>query len=72
MMRYMPANNQHIVGLFIKRGYHDALIHRMHREYKRRWTIMEKAIDTHLGHYVRLHKYRGIIILGKRTRLAGF
>ena len=49
MMRYMPANNQHIIALFIKRGYHDALIHRMHREYKQRWKIMEKAINKHLS-----------------------
>ncbi len=49
MMRYMPANNQHIVAMFIKRGYHDALIHRMHREYKKRWRLMKKAIDKHLG-----------------------
>jgi len=52
MMRYMPANNQHIVAMFIKRGYHDALIHRMHREYKQRWKLMKKAIDDHLGDLV--------------------
>ena len=52
MMRYMPANNQHIVAMFIKRGYHDALIHRMHREYKKRWQLMKKAIDVYLGELV--------------------
>ena len=52
MMRYMPANNQHIVAMFIKRGYHDALIHRMHREYKKRWQIMKNAIDIHLADLV--------------------
>ena len=49
MMRYMPANNQHIIAMFIKRGYHDALIHRMHAEYKLRWQLMAKAINKYLG-----------------------
>lgn len=53
IMRHMPANNQQIIALFIKRGHHDSLIHRMHTEFRARWQIMDAALNKHLGSRVR-------------------
>ncbi len=52
MMRHMPANNQQIIALFIKRGHHDSLIHRMHNEFKQRWKIMDKSLNKYLNKWV--------------------
>ncbi len=49
IMRHMPANNQQIIALFIKRGHYDSLVHRMHNEFKDRWEIMNAALEQHLG-----------------------
>lgn len=48
MMRHPPSNNQRIVALFLSLGYHDALIHRLHRTYRQRWEEMGRALDRHL------------------------
>lgn len=59
MMRHMPANNQQIVALFIKRGHYDSLVHKMHNEYKTRWKIMDAALHKHLGKYVNYYSSGG-------------
>lgn len=46
ILRHPPSNNQRTVGLFIARGYHDTLTHRLAREYRQRWYAMSRA----LGH----------------------
>ena len=48
MVRHPPSNNQRTVALFLSLGYHDALINRMHRAYRRRWEEMGRALDKHL------------------------
>ncbi len=52
MMRHMPANNQQIIALFIKRGHYDSLVHKMHNEFRSRWKLMDAALEKHLGRYV--------------------
>jgi len=53
MMRHMPANNQQIIALFIKRGHYDSLVHKMHNEFKSRWKLMDAALHKHLANHVR-------------------
>lgn len=48
MVRHPPSNNQRTVALFLSLGYHDALVHRMHRAYRLRWEEMGRALDAHL------------------------
>jgi GntR family transcriptional regulator / MocR family aminotransferase len=47
MLRHPPANNQYIVAQFLKRGYHDALVRRLHHTLRDRWRVMIAALDTH-------------------------
>ena len=53
MMRHMPANNQQIIALFIKRGHYDSLVHKMHNEFKSRWKLMDAALHKYLGDQVK-------------------
>lgn len=48
MVRHPAANNQRSVALFLERGYHDALIMNITRNYQTRWRAMDKALTTHL------------------------
>lgn len=47
MLRHPPANNQYIVSQFLKRGYHDALVRRLHHTLRDRWRVMVDAFDRH-------------------------
>ncbi len=47
MLRHPPANNQYIVAQFLKRGYHDALVRRLHHTLRDRWRVMVESLDTH-------------------------
>ncbi len=47
MLRHPPANNQYIVSQFLKRGYHDALVRRLHHTLRDRWRVMVQALDVH-------------------------
>jgi GntR family transcriptional regulator/MocR family aminotransferase len=48
MLRHPPANNQYIVAQFLKRGYHDALVRRLHHTLRDRWAVMVENLDMHL------------------------
>lgn len=48
MVRHPAANNQRSVALFLERGYHDALIMNITRNYQTRWRAMDKALTAHL------------------------
>lgn len=48
MVRHPPSNNQHAAALFLARGYHDTLVHRLTRAYSQRWKIMRDALQAHL------------------------
>lgn len=47
MLRHPPANNQFIVAQFLKRGYHDALIRRLHHTLRDRWAVMHETISEY-------------------------
>ncbi|MDE1465132.1 PLP-dependent aminotransferase family protein [Spartinivicinus poritis] len=48
MLRHPPANNQHIIALFLSRGYHDSFIRRLAQAYRNRWLILQAALKQYL------------------------
>ncbi|MEM8662809.1 MAG: PLP-dependent aminotransferase family protein [Pseudomonadota bacterium] len=48
MLRHPPGNNQRTAALFLAHGHHDALLGRLHKVYRQRWTAMREALETHL------------------------
>jgi len=59
ILRHPPANNQHIVAQFIKRGHHDSLVRRLSHAYKERWQVMGRALSTHLPDAARIPSFGG-------------
>ena len=47
MLRHPPSNNQYIIGLFLKRGYHDALIRKMSKTLHKRSQLMQELLDKY-------------------------
>ncbi len=48
MVRHAPSNNQHTVALFLARGHHDTMIHRLTRIYEQRWQTLRTALNDYL------------------------
>ncbi|MCK5778231.1 MAG: PLP-dependent aminotransferase family protein [Rhodospirillales bacterium] len=48
MLRHPPTVNQRQTALFLSLGHHDALIHRLHREFRTRWEAMDHALQHYL------------------------
>lgn len=48
MLRHPASNNQRSLALFLERGYHDALIMNLTRNYKVRSRAMNEALTKHL------------------------
>ncbi|MGB1237436.1 MAG: PLP-dependent aminotransferase family protein [Pseudomonadales bacterium] len=48
MLRHPPMNNQRAVGLFLARGYHDALINNLVNIYRTRWHEVAQALQHHM------------------------
>lgn len=48
MLRHPPGNNQRVVALLLALGAHDALIGRLHRSFRARWSVLHEAMETHL------------------------
>lgn len=48
MLRHPPTVNQRQTALFLSLGHHDALIHRLHREFRERWEVMDRALQHYL------------------------
>ena len=48
MLRHPPSSTQQTAALFVGLGHHDALIRKLHREYKARWLAMGDALDKYL------------------------
>jgi len=48
MLRHPPANNQFIVSQFLKRGFHDALVRRLHHSLEERWRVTRDALQEQL------------------------
>lgn len=49
MMRHAPTVVQEVVALFFQLGYYDSHLRNIERRYKRRWHLMNDAIEKHLG-----------------------
>ena len=49
MMRHAPTVVQEVVALFFQLGYYDSHLRNIERRYKRRWQLMDDAIEKHLG-----------------------
>lgn len=49
ILRHPPSNNQRTVALFIARGHHDTLTHRLAQNYRERWHIMSRALQRNLS-----------------------
>jgi GntR family transcriptional regulator/MocR family aminotransferase len=47
MLRHPPSNNQYIIGLFLKRGYHDALIRKMSQTLHKRSQLMHELLEEY-------------------------
>ena len=48
LLRHPAANNQHTLGLFLERGYHDSLIAKIYATYSERYSLMLEAVKRHL------------------------
>ncbi len=48
MIRHPAANNQRAAAFFLERGYHDALIMNIARNYQSRWRTMDEALTKYL------------------------
>lgn len=59
MLRHPPANNQYIVSQFLKRGYHDALLRRLHHTLRERWNVMHEALDRRIPGSAQNHAFGG-------------
>jgi GntR family transcriptional regulator/MocR family aminotransferase len=72
-MRHPPSNNQYIVAEFFKRGYHDALVHRLGQTLRRRWQLIGDLLERHLPGGSRRPTFGGsaIWVEGDQTLDAG-
>lgn len=59
MLRHPPSNNQHTVALFLARGHHDTVIHRLTRIYRERWHTMRDALNHYLPEAARVPTFGG-------------
>lgn len=59
MVRHPPSNNQATTALFLARGYHELLVHRLSRVYKSRWEIMSAALERYLPDMARIPTFGG-------------
>ncbi len=59
MLRHAPNNNQRTAALFLSLGYHDTLIHRLHRAYQERWRAMGDALQALMPNSTRQPTFGG-------------
>lgn len=59
MFRHPPNNNQRTAALFLSLGYHDSLVHRLHRAYRERWQEMGDALQEHMPNSTRQPTFGG-------------
>ncbi|MDX2423606.1 MAG: PLP-dependent aminotransferase family protein [Amphritea sp.] len=48
MIRHPASNNQRAAAMFLERGYYDALIMNINRNYRTRWRAVDQALNQHL------------------------
>lgn len=59
MLHHPPNNNQRTAALFLALGYHDTLIHRLHKVYRDRWECMGQALAQHLPNTAEIPSFGG-------------
>jgi GntR family transcriptional regulator/MocR family aminotransferase len=59
MYRHPSAHAQRTVALFIKLGYYDTMVKRLHHVYRERWEITGKALEKHLGEFFKIKTFGG-------------
>src|SRR3546814_17305301 len=52
MLRHPATNNQRTLALFIAGGHHEALVHRLQRDFRTRWAVMGPALKRHLPQFL--------------------
>ncbi|MEL0638153.1 PLP-dependent aminotransferase family protein [Marinomonas sp. TI.3.20] len=48
MIRHPASNNQRAAAMFLERGYYDALVMNISRNYQTRWLAMDQALNKYL------------------------
>ncbi|MEM6986779.1 MAG: PLP-dependent aminotransferase family protein [Pseudomonadota bacterium] len=57
--RHPPTNNQQKLALFLSLGHYDALVTRLHKVYRERWSVLGEALNTHLPEASRAPSFGG-------------
>lgn len=48
MLRHPATNNEHTAAVFIRHGFHEALVRRLNRNYRERADVLCRALERHL------------------------
>ena len=59
MYRHPSAHAQRTVALFIKLGYYDTMVKRLHQVYRERWEITGGALEKYLGGFFKVKTFGG-------------
>ncbi len=57
--RHPPTNNQQKLAHFLSLGHYDALVTRLHKVYRERWSVLGDALNTHLPEAARAPSFGG-------------
>ncbi|MDA0240020.1 MAG: PLP-dependent aminotransferase family protein [Proteobacteria bacterium] len=59
MYRHPSTNVQRTVALFIKLGYYDTMVKRLHSVYRERWAVTGEALEKYCGDYFSVKTFGG-------------
>ena len=59
MYRHPSSHGQRTVALFIKLGYYDTMVKRLHQVYQERWEITGKALEKYFGDFFKVETFGG-------------
>jgi GntR family transcriptional regulator / MocR family aminotransferase len=59
MYRHPSSHVQRTVALFIKLGYYDTMVKRLHQVYQERWDITGKALEKYCGDFFEIETFGG-------------
>ena len=59
MYRHPSTHGQRTVALFIKLGYYDTMVKRLHQVYQERWEITGKALEKYCGDFFKVETFGG-------------
>ncbi len=57
--RHPPTNNQQKLSHFLALGHYDALVTRLHKVYRERWSVLGDALNAHLPEAARAPSFGG-------------